>query len=72
VPRKTFHFEPDFDQAHLVLFEAYLRLSGLCAALMGIVEAEGQDIEWARRLLKEADLLVAHTIRNSDQDLSAN
>lgn len=72
VPRKTFHFDPDLDEAHLVLFEAYMRLAGLCEALIGIVEQEGNDASWAKALLKEADLLVVRAIRYSHTGPSDN
>ena len=66
MPRKTFHFEPDFDEVHLVLFGAYMRISALCEVLRGIVEETGEPAPWAYAMLKDTDLLVSKAIRVSD------
>ena len=68
MPRKTFHFEPDLDDAQLVLFEAYLRVSALCYVLRGIVEEEGREVVWADELLERADAMVVKAIRGLKPD----
>lgn len=72
MPIKPFHFDPDFDEAHLVLFGAYMQLSALCVILKGIVEESGLDASWAGKLVDDLDRQVARTIRESDIGPSKN
>jgi hypothetical protein len=63
VPTKTFAFDPNFDEVHLVLFEAYMRVSALAGALQAILAEEGHDDPWAVDMIHEIDLLVARAVR---------
>ena len=72
MPTKTFAFDPDFDEVHLVLFGAYMQLSALAEVLRATVEQQGGEVEWAAEMLKQLDLLVAKAIRRSDVGPSDN
>jgi hypothetical protein len=72
VPIKPFHFDADFDEVHLVLFEAYLRVSALCWVLRGIVEEEGREVPWADVLLQSTDSAVVKAVRRSAVGPSTN
>jgi len=63
VPIKPFHLGPDSEDAQLVLFMAYMRVSALAAALRGIVEEEGRDVPWAADILNEVDQRVVQVVR---------
>jgi len=64
VPSKTFHFEPDFDDALLDLFEHHLRLTSLLEASTGIVASDADVQGLASAAVAAADLTWVRILRN--------